>query len=94
MIGTRFVSKLAEFDQFEPRIVQRLPETQELDRAPASQPILDNVRRRIAVAVLRDIGERDVILPLLRNDGNSRALNVHRVCHLSPPPDLQTYRIR
>jgi hypothetical protein len=51
MVGPSLIFKLVEFDQFKTGIVQLFPKPQEFDGAPASQPILDNIRGRVAVSV-------------------------------------------
>ncbi|MFO8026820.1 MAG: hypothetical protein R6U56_04070, partial [Opitutales bacterium] len=54
--------KLVEFDQFKIRIIQLLPETKQIDRATAAQPIFDDVRRCIRIPELCYVRERDKIL--------------------------------
>jgi len=99
MVRSSFISKLVEFDQFKTGIVQLFPETQKFNGAPASQPILDNVRGRVAVSVFCNICERDIIPLFSGNNGDSFALNINLYSHcylsctLSKPLEFDGFRL-
>ena len=77
MVRSSLIFKLVEFDQFKTGIVQLFPETQEFNGAPASQPILDNIRGRVVVSVFCNIGQRDEVLLFPGDDRDFLALNIN-----------------
>ena len=56
--------KRIEFDTVKIRVVERFPNTQELNRIPVPQPVLDNVARIVAVLQLGDVSQADKVISL------------------------------
>lgn len=75
-VQPRLFSNPIEFDGIKIRVVQPLPHTEEFNRVPISQPVLDEVIRSLTVLVTGDVRETDAVLLLPGQNGDYRALNI------------------
>jgi hypothetical protein len=64
-----------EFDGVKSRVVEPLPDAQELDGVPISEPVRDEVVGSLCVFETGDVGEANVVVLPLRHDADDDALN-------------------
>jgi hypothetical protein len=65
-----------EFDGIKRRVVEPLPDPEKLHGIPVSEPVADEVVRRVRVLVASDVGEADEVVLPLGNDAHSDALDL------------------
>lgn len=75
-VQTSLHSNPVEFDGIEIRVVELLPDAQELQRVPVAQPVTDQVVGVVAVFVAGDVREGNVVIDTTGNDSDGRALYV------------------
>jgi hypothetical protein len=73
--ATRLASKPLEFERFKTWIAQFFPKTQEFNGAATAHPVVDDGKRFLRIPIPGDVGQRDVVLIVLIQDRNGRALD-------------------
>lgn len=74
-VDARLHSNPVEFDGVEGRVVQALPDAQELHGAAVAQPVAHHVVRMVRVLVPGDVRETDEVLAFMRHHGDRSALD-------------------
>jgi hypothetical protein len=69
-VETGLFSKPVELDGIKIRVIELLPDAEELDRVAVAEPATDKIVRIIGVLIPSDIGDADVILIVLYDNTN------------------------
>jgi hypothetical protein len=72
-VEARLLSKGLEFETFKIRIMDLLPDTNELERVAIAHPVVD---QRIITKLFRHVGQGYEVVIAARNDGDGGSLNL------------------
>jgi len=74
-VQPRLLFNPIEFDGIKGGVVQLFPDAEELDGVAIAHPVRDEVVGAFGVPVAGDVGEADVVLPIMRKHGHVGALH-------------------